>query len=128
MPRLVLLTVTTLFLLAGCTSSDDKGDGGTGDGKDSAEPSATQTTPPPTGPDCSGIWKNGATLPDDYTRCVDNGAYGPQDVVECQDGTKLVAYADVYYAITGGRISKPDVAPMQDTPEYGKAYSACTGE
>ena len=124
MPRLAILTVTALLLLAGCTSSD----GGSGDGgKDSAKPSAT-TTAPPTGPDCASIWKDGATLPEDYTKCVDNGAYGTQDVFECQDGTKLVAYADSLYAVTGGRISKPKVAPMQDTPEYGKAYSACTGE
>ena len=82
----------------------------------------------PKGPDCAEIWKSGATLPEDYTQCVEDGAYGPQEVTKCQDGTKLVAYADAYYAVTGGPISKPDVAPMQDTEEYGKAYSACTGE
>lgn len=125
MPRLAILTVTTLLLLAGCTSSDDKGGDG---GKDSAKPSATKTTPAPTGPDCADIWKDGETLPEDYTRCVDDGAYGPQDVTECEDGTQLVAFADMYYAVTGGPISKPDVAPMQDTEEYGEAYAACTGE
>ena len=124
MPRLAILTVTALLLLAGCTSSDGKGD----DGKNSTKPSATKTTAAPTGPDCAGIWKAGATLPDDYTKCVDNGAYGAQDVTECEDGTKLVAFSDAYFAITGGPITKPKVAPMQDTPEYGKAYAACTGE
>ena len=125
MSRLVLLTVTTLLLLAGCTSSD----GGKSDGdKKTSKPSATKTTPAPTGPACASIWKEGTILPADYTRCVDGGAYGPQDVTKCQDGTKLVAYSDTYFAITGGRISKPKVAPMQDTPEYGKAYTACTGE
>jgi hypothetical protein len=124
MSRLVILVVTALVLLAGCTSSDDKS---SADDKDSAKPSAT-TTAPPTGPDCGGIWKAGATLPEDYTKCVDNGAYGPQDVTECQDGTKLVAYTDEYFAVTGGRIAKPAVAPMQDTEEFGKAYAACTGE
>lgn len=123
MPRLAILTVTLLLLLAGCTSSDDKGD----DDKDS-KPSATETTAAPTGPDCAGIWKDGATLPEDYTKCVDKGAYGTQDVTECEDGTKLVAFSDTYFAITGGPIAKPKVAPMQDTPEYGKAYAACTGE
>jgi hypothetical protein len=122
MPRLVILTVTALVLLAGCTSSDDKGD------DKGSKPSASKTTAAPTGPDCAGIWKVGATLPDDYTKCVDNGAYGAQDVTECEDGTKLVAFSDAYYAVTGGPISKPKVAPMQDTPEYGKAYAACTGE
>ena len=124
MSRLVILTVTTLVLLAGCTSSSDDS---SADDKDSAKPSAT-TTAPPMGPDCAGIWKAGATLPEDYTKCVDNGAYGLQDVTKCEDGTKLVAYTDEYFAVTGGRISKPAVAPMQDTPEFGKAYTACTGE
>jgi hypothetical protein len=124
MPRFAILTVTALLLLAGCTSSDGDGDGG----KDSAKPSATKTTAAPTGPDCAGIWKAGATLPKDYTKCVNDGAYGEQDVTDCKDGTKLVAYADAYFAVTGGPISKPKVAPMQDTEEFGKVYSACTGE
>ncbi|KRC63966.1 hypothetical protein ASE12_03825 [Aeromicrobium sp. Root236] len=125
MSRLALLTVTAVLLLAGCTSSDGgKGD----DDKETSKPSATKTTPAPTGPACASIWKDGTTLPADYTRCVDDGAYGLQDVTKCQDGTKLVAYSDTYFAVTGGRISKPKVAPMQDTPEYGKAYTACTGE
>ena len=124
MPRLVVLAVTTLLLLAGCTSSGD----GSGGGEDTAQPPATTTTAAPTGPACASIWKDGTTLPADYTKCVDEGAYGLQDVTECQDGTKLVAYSDTYFAVTGGRISKPKVAPMQDTPEYGTAYAACTGE
>ena len=124
MRRFVILTATALVLLAGCTSSSDGGD----DGKDSSKPSATKTTAAPTGPDCAGIWKAGATLPKDYTTCVADGAYGVQDVTECEDGTKLVAFADTYFAITGGPIDKPKVAPMQDTPEYGKTYAACTGE
>jgi hypothetical protein len=123
MPRLAILTVTAVLLLAGCTSSGDKGDA-----KDSSKPSATKTTAAPTGPACAGIWKDGATLPKDYTKCVDNGAYGVQDVTECEDGTKLVAFSDTYFAVTGGPINKPKVAPMQDTPEYGKAYASCTGE
>jgi hypothetical protein len=124
MPRFAILTATALVLLAGCTSSDGKDD----DGKDSAKPSAARTSAAPKGPDCAGIWKAGATLPDDYTTCVDNGAYGAQDVTDCEDGTKLVAFSDTYFAITGGPISKPKVAPMQDTEEYGKAYATCTGE
>ena len=121
LPRLASLTAASLILLAGCTS------GGSDDDKGSPKPSATATAPP-TGPDCADIWKKGATLPEDYTKCVEDGAYGLQDVTKCKDGTKLIAYADEFYAITGGRISKPAVAPMQDTEEYGKVYAACTGE
>lgn len=127
MPRLAILTVTALLVLAGCTSSDGNGDGD-GGGNDSAKPSATKTSAAPTGPDCAEVWKNGATLPEDYTKCVEDGAYGVQDVTECEDGTKLVAYADAYFAVTGGPISKPDVAPMQDTEEFGTVYASCTGE
>ncbi|KQV76742.1 hypothetical protein ASC61_18020 [Aeromicrobium sp. Root344] len=126
MSRLVVLTVTALLLLAGCTSSDGKGRGE--DGQPTAKPPTTKTTPAPTGPACASIWKEGTTLPADYTKCVDGGAYGSQDVTKCQDGTRLVTYSDTYFAVTGGRISKPKVAPMQDTPEFGKVYSACTGE
>lgn len=128
LPRLAIVTVTALILLAGCTSGDSDDDQGD---KGSAKPSATTTTtatPPPAGPDCAGIWKDGATLPEDYTKCVEDGAYGAQDVTACEDGTQLVAYADTYFAVTGGRISKPKVAPMQDTEEFGKVYTACTGE
>jgi hypothetical protein len=128
MSRLALVTVTALLLLAGCTSGSDidPSDGGKGDAK--PKPTATRTTAAPTGPDCAEVWKDGATLPDDYTKCVEDGDYGLQDVTKCDDGTRLVAYSDTYFAVTGGRISKPDIAPMQDTEEYGQAYSACTGE
>jgi hypothetical protein len=125
MPRVAIVTLTALLLLTGCTSSDGKSDGD----KDSSKPTATKkTTPAPTGPDCADIWKAGLTLPKDYTKCVDDGAYGLQDVAECQDGTKLVVFADTLYAFTGQPISKPDVAPLQDTEEFGRAFTSCTGE
>jgi len=44
------------------------------------------------------------------------------------NGTRLVVFVDAYHVITGGKISKPDVAPLQDTPEFAKVYTACTGE
>lgn len=127
MSRLALLTVTTLLALAGCTGS---GGGGSEDpgGSDGATSPSSSTTKPPTGPDCADVWKAGATLPKNYSACVTGGVRGAQEVTKCDDGSKLVAFADAYFAITGGRITKPDIAPMQDTPEYGKAYTACTGE
>ncbi|MEV7396606.1 hypothetical protein [Aeromicrobium sp. NPDC092404] len=125
MPRLAIVTLTALVMLGGCTSSDDKG-GGSSDG--TAKPSATTSTPAPTGPDCADIWKAGLTLPKDYTKCVEDGAYGLQDVTECQDGSRLVVFSDTLFAVTGEPISKPDVAPLQDTEAFGLAYTACTGE
>ena len=126
MPRLALIAVTALVLLAGCNSSDSKGAS-----DDHTTPSATPTTTTteaPSGPACKDIWKAGATLPADYASCVEDGAYGSQDVTKCQDGTKLVVYFDAYYAVTGGTILKPKVAPLQDTEDFGKVYRDCTGE
>lgn len=125
MPR-IALAIASVLLLVGCTSSSDNTDRGGTNG--SQAPSGSPTTALPTGPDCTGIWQAGATLPKDYKQCIVDGALGEQEVIECTDGTSLVAYDDAYYAITGSKISKPDVAPMQDTEDYGKAYGACTGE
>lgn len=121
----VTVCLMSVVLLAGCHSSSG------GDDKPSARPTSTQTTsstPGAHGPACTDIWKDGATLPKNYTTCSDGAAPGRQDVTKCKDGTKLVAYSDLYYAVTGGTISKPKAAPMQDTPEFGKVYAACTGE
>jgi hypothetical protein len=118
---LTLLSAT--LLLVGCHSSDD--------GKPSAGHSSTSTTsstPGPHGPPCKDIWRDGATLPKDYKTCDENGAAGQQDVTKCKDGSTLIAYSDIYFAVPGGKISKPKLAPMQDTPEFGKAYASCTGE
>lgn len=132
MSRIVLLTVTTLLLVGGCTASSDSGSDDNASGSDgssgSGTPGATKSPEVPTGPDCASTWKAGATLPKDYTTCLDDGARGEQETTKCQDGTALVAYSDIYYAVTGGPILKPDVAPMQDTEEYGAAYDACTGQ
>ena len=126
---LVPVTLLTLLLLAGCHSSDS----GKPTATDTASSSASSTpttpsTPGPHGPSCKDVWQAGATLPKDYTTCDEGGTVGTQDVTKCKDGTKLVAYSDTYYAITGGRISKPKVAPMQDTLAFGKVYASCTGE
>jgi len=130
MRRLACATLTVL-LLAGCNGTSDGGskDGGKDGSKDGSEDGATASaTPKPTGPSCADIWKAGAILPDDYTSCVLDGATAPQEVYKCLDGTKLVAFNDAMYAVTGGKILQPEIQPFQDTPEYGKAYSTCTGE
>ena len=123
MRRFVLLAVTTVLLLGGCNSASDDNHKYNDGGTDSATPSAA-----PSGPSCDDIWQAGNILPKDYTSCLQDGAAIEQEVTKCKDGTKLVAYSDAYFAITGGKISKPKVAPMQDTEEFGKAFTACTGE
>ncbi len=134
MRRIAISTLTTFLLMAGCTSSSDS-EGSTGDDDSesgsesgSSSPSSSPTSAVPSGPDCADIWKAGETLPADYDVCVTDGAAGSQDVVPCDDGTKLVAYLDSFYAVTGGTIVEPDTAPMQDTAEYGAVYSQCTSD
>ncbi|MRK01492.1 hypothetical protein GEV27_08160 [Aeromicrobium sp. S22] len=132
MRRLAILTATAL-LLAGCTSggddsSSDGARGGDTETEESGKPSATRTTPVPTGPDCADVWKAGATLPQDYEQCLQDGEPGPQDETPCLDGTTLVIFDDALYAVTGGRIVEPEASPLQDTEEFGAAFSACTGE
>ncbi len=124
MHRIAFATLTVL-LLAGCNGTSDDGSKAGGSDKDGSTASATPT---PTGPSCADIWKADETLPDDYTSCVLDGAIARQEVYECLDGTKLVAFNDAMYAVTGGKILAPEVQPMQDTPEYGKVYADCTGE
>ncbi|GAA3531400.1 hypothetical protein GCM10022234_30660 [Aeromicrobium panaciterrae] len=125
MRRLALVTLTAL-LLTGCNgggSDDDTKDGG----KDA--PTATASaTPAPTGPTCADIWKPGATLPPDYTSCVQDGVEARQDVEKCTDGTELVVFMDQMYAVTGGKILAPKAQPFQDSDEFGKVYTDCTGE
>jgi hypothetical protein len=131
MRRLLLVTATaTVLLLAGCTGGDGSEPGaqpGSTDGSDAAT-SEAPTPDAPAGPDCDAIWQAGSTLPADYTSCVADGEDATQDVVACLDGSSLVVYLDSFYAVTGQEIVKPDVAPLQDTDEFGAAYSACTGE
>lgn len=127
MLRPALLGAAILLAIAGCTSDDSPN-------RDGSDPTATPSTSSsstaaqPAGPDCADIWQAGETLPTNYTECVAGGVVGDQDVTECKDGTSLIAFANTFYAVTGGEIRKPDVAPMQDTEEYGNAFSACTGE
>ncbi|MEO6604657.1 MAG: hypothetical protein ABIN55_03495 [Aeromicrobium sp.] len=124
MRRIALVTLT-VALLAGCSGgSDDKKDGS----KDGSKDATASATPKPTGPPCAGIWKAGATLPETYKTCVLDGVNPEQEVYECTDSTKLISFNDVMYAVTGGKIVKPEIQPFLDTEEYGKVYAECTGE
>lgn len=80
------------------------------------------------GPACDSIWKDGETLPTDYDGCVKDGKRAIEDTFTCRDESTLIVFADTYFAVTGGKIAKSSVAPLQDTEEYGKVYAACTGE
>lgn len=131
MSRIAILVMSCL-LFAGCTAGSGSG------GEPNAEASSAQTSSPdaspptatskPAGPDCQAIWKPGQLLPKDYTSCTVDGQEGAQEVIACKDGSSLVIYRDELYAVTGTPVIEPDVAPLQDTAEYGEAYSNCTGE
>lgn len=121
--RILGLLAITVLLLTGCSGGSDEPLG-----PDGSDNGSRTTTAKPSGPACGDIWQAGETLPDNYTSCVLDGAVAPQEVYQCSDESKLVAFNDSMYAVTGGVIVAPDVAPMQDTEEYGKAYAECTGE
>ena len=135
MRRLLITTASALLLLAGCTSDaePDGSDGSGGAAPETSSPAAgsSSATPAPPGaaaPDCDDVWQAGKTLPRDYTTCLDGGEPSTPDVVACTDGSSLVVHLDTFYAITGRRVVEPDVAPLQDTDQFGEVYAACTGE
>lgn len=137
MRRLLMLTASTVLLAACSTGSDS---GGSADAEPTGRESGKATAPAadgsssrspeaaPTGPDCDDVWKDGERLPADYESCVADGVAGEADVVKCQDGSRLITYADQFFAVPGQPISQPEDAPIQDTEEYSAAYASCTGE
>lgn len=135
MRRLTLATLTTVLLLAGCTSgSDSDGPDETDASSSSDSPAATDSTaktpdsPGEAEPDCDTVWKAGHILPGGYTSCLDDGESVKPDVTACKDGSSLIVHLDSFYAVTGKKIVEPDVAPLQDTDEFGSVYESCTGE
>ena len=114
-----------IFALSACTGNAKPS------GRDSPSASSsmgTGSTDGPSEPACMDIWKEGSVLPQGYTGCVSDGKPGAEESVNCRDDTSLIVFEEVLYAVTGGTIMRPADAPLQDTEEYGKAFSACTGE
>lgn len=130
MRRLTLATVATVLLLAGCTSGEGSDDTAAAPAPDTSGSPTTATSTPKDepAPECDEVWKAGNKLPADYTTCLEDGQTAASDVVPCVDGSSLVVHLDTFYGITGHKISEPDVAPLQDTDEFGEAYATCTGE
>ncbi len=114
-----------LLSVSACGGSDDP----KGSDKPTVTPSATLTTDPVSGlPACDGVWKSGQTLAKAYKGCSRTGAKPSEDKTKCKNGTTLIVFDEMFYAVTGGKIVKPRIAPLEDTPEFGTVYSACTGE
>lgn len=123
MRRLFAASAVLAFAVSGCTS------GGDGDSPEEGSGTLTSTTGPSAKePQCADIWSTGKKLPDDFSTCYLDDRAAQLDVTECTDGTRLIVAEDIMWARTGESIHKPKVAPLQDTEEYGAAWSDCTGE
>ena len=121
----IAIAFVFIFALAACTDDDKSA---RHDSPGTSSSTSAGPTDGPSEPACADIWKEGGVLPKDYEGCVSGGKPGNQESVDCQDSRSLIVFEEVFYAVTGGTIRKPADAPLQDTEEYGKAFTACTGE
>lgn len=135
-----LLLASPLAWLAGCGSSDDAAqDPASGAG--SASPSVTQS-PSASSPStsaapsssaapaswsvCGAVWKDRATLPGSYPGCAEAGAAVPAHHVGCESGQSIVTYAEHFFAVPGGRITRTEKA-LKNSPVYAAAIATCRG-
>lgn len=126
------VTAAALLVLSltACGSSDSS----KGDDTPKADPTATasstdlSTIPVKQLPTCTEIWIAKAILPADYAGCNDSGNREFEQATTCKDGSRLVVSDERFYAITGQKIVETDVAPLEDTEEFGAIYSECTGK
>ncbi len=71
---------------------------------------------------CDEIWVVGATLAADYIGCKKGNNEQPAAVISCNDGSKLTAYDDRFFAFLGEEIQSKD-----DEQAYEDAFTACFG-
>ncbi len=129
------------LFLTGCGSES-----GTNNAADSTPPSTQQsvgtqspsTTPSsgdpspsqeahPNGPDCSSVWKVGASLPGDYQGCVDAaGAWVEPQVIKCSVGNKIVRADPNLYGVPGHLIRAANPT-YEKNKEYQRVFLTCTG-
>ena len=122
----VATTFVFIFALSACTGSDGSPSGN--DSPGASTPTGSGSIGGSSTPACSDIWKDGAVLPSGYTGCVSDGKPGAEESVKCQDDTSLIVFNEAFYAVTGAKIRKSADSPLQDTEQYSKAFTACTGE
>ena len=78
-------------------------------------------------PQCSDVWQDGKTLPDDYEGCVEGGAIEAAVARDC-DGWSLVSYeseARSFWTTPGMKIVAGG-ADMLANPDYVAASEACS--
>ena len=126
-PWVVLVAVLAVAaLLGGCGSASDPSSDGGGEPSASSSPSASASaspsatasaTPsstasssaqPATLPRCRRVWVEGRTLPVRYVGCTVGGVRDTSEQrYRCESGQVLVAHADRFYAVRGGRVLEP---------------------
>lgn len=139
-----LLLASPLAWLAGCGSSDDTAQDPAGASSASAPQSAAGSPSVPTAPAsptsgapassaapaswsaCGTVWKDGATLPRAYPGCAEAGAAVPAHKVGCESGQAIVTYAEHFFAVPGGRITRTDQV-LKNSPVYAAAIATCRG-
>lgn len=121
-----LLLVVSLSACGG-NGSDGSPKAINSDGTVESTPGKTPSNGPKL-PACEDIWKAGATLPTDYAGCILSGETRLEQSTKCKDGTRLIVHDEQFYALTSQKIVEVNVAPLEDSPAYGKVFSACTGK
>lgn len=91
------------------------------------DPTETATEDPePSGPVCSDVWVDGATLPEKYSGCRDaeSDKYRQAIVYMCSSGQRLVTFGRTFYAAKGGVITESET-PLARNPEFTKVLATC---
>ncbi|MBC7594802.1 MAG: hypothetical protein H7288_12830 [Kineosporiaceae bacterium] len=122
------LATAFVFIFALSVCSSGVGLPSAKDSPSASSPRSAGSTGVPSTPPCINIWEEGSVLPRSYKGCVSDGKPGAEESANCQDGTSLMVFEEAFYAVTGAKIRKSAVSPLQDTEEYSKAFTACTGE
>lgn len=116
----LLPAAALLLLLSACGDEQAADDPGP---TPASSPAASGTAAE--GPACDEVWVEGATLPEDYSGCVDDTGQVPADAQQCATGARLVTFADRYYAMTGHRVNVVESLATSDA--YKSAEVACGG-
>lgn len=148
--RLLPALVLGLVVLAGCGSEDAEPTAGDSAGDtagdtasstpsdaatSSASPEPSEPTSEPTTsaspevpagtPACGEVWVEDARIPRGYRGCVDDtGAYVRADRLGCSSGQALIRYADRFYGVAGGTVSRT-AGPLLDDPDYTETVEGC---
>ena len=120
--HLLVLPLAALWVTA-CGSQEPRTETSGGDAS-SATPSAAGQTSPPGTPDCTSVWREGATLPRGYSGCLEDADFVRRDALGCSSGQRIIRYADRFYAVPGGTIHS-STKPLDRDRKYRAAVYRC---